>query len=54
MNILDKSESEIITSIITSVMQMDDVQRILLLSYGTGLLDGGKLQQSKREAKDNA
>ena len=50
MNVLEKSETEIITSIITSVMQMSDVQRILLLTYGNGLLDGGKLKQSEADS----
>ena len=48
MNVLEKSETEIITSIITSVMQMSDVQRIL--TYGNGLLDGGKLKQTEADS----
>ncbi|MGM9684194.1 MAG: hypothetical protein ACI3XQ_11420 [Eubacteriales bacterium] len=50
MKVLEKSETEIITSIITSVMQMTDVQRILLLTYGNGLLDGGKLKKTEADS----
>lgn len=52
MNVLEKSETEIITSIITSVMQMSDVQRLLLLTYGNGLIDGGKIARKKTESEN--
>lgn len=52
MNVLEKSETEIITSIITSVMQMSDVQRLLLLTYGNGLIDGEKIAHKKTESEN--
>lgn len=49
---INTREAEIITDIIKSIMQMSDVQRLLLLTYGNGLIDGEKIARKKTESEN--